>query len=320
MHQSLRIPIGRIQLILRRSTAFGGVALLALSAAVAGCGGGSATKASSGSSTSAGPNAIRVVAAENFYGDITHQLGGSHVSVTSIISDPNADPHEYESSTADAKAIAAAHVVIENGVGYDSFMDKLLAASPNSARVVINVGDLLGRTEGDNPHVWYNVDWMGRLADKITATLQRLQPANAAEFTRLNQQFKASMQPISSTIAAIKAKHNGEHLTQTEPVFGYMGEALGLRIDDGDFQHAIEEGTDPPPQAVAQIDVEINRHQVKALLYNSQTVSPITDKVKALAKQQHLPVIGVSETEPAGKDYEQWMQSQLDTLQNALGG
>ena len=292
--------------------------LLCLAAVFAACSNTNArgTGANTGAASSAG--AVNVVAAENFYGDLTRQLGGSHVNVTSIISDPNADPHEYESSTSDAKAVANARLVIENGLGYDSFMDKLLAASPNSNRITINAGDLLGKREGDNPHVWYNIDWMEQLAGKITATLQQFEPANQAEFAAKNQQFKASLQPIRGVIAAIKGTYAGAHLTQTEPVFGYMGEALGLRIDDGAFQHAVEEGTDPSPQAVAQIDAEITQRQVKAVLFNSQTASPVTDAIKALARKQHVPVIGVSETEPKGLTYQQWMLSQLEAVQKAL--
>lgn len=275
---------------------------------------------SSGGGASGQPNAIKVVAAENFYGDIAGQLGGSHVSVVSIISDPNVDPHEYESSTSDAKAIADASLVIENGVGYDSFVDKLLDASSNGGRVVINAGDLVGKKAGDNPHIWYDLDWIQQVADDMTAKLTQLDASNRAEYNSRNEQFKASLTPIRDKLSAMKGRYAGARLTQTEDVFGYMGQAIGLKIDYGDFQRAVEAGTDPPPQALAEIDAEISQHQVKAVLYNNQTVSPITDTVKDAAKQSGVPVVGVSETQPASQTYQQWMTSQLDALDKALGG
>jgi zinc/manganese transport system substrate-binding protein len=261
---------------------------------------------------------VNVVAVENFYGDIAQQLGGSSVNVTSIINDPNTDPHEYESSTANAKAVANAKLVIENGAGYDSFVDKLLAASPNNGRKLINAADVLGRKEGDNPHVWYDVSGMAQVADQITQAYQQLDPANKDAYAARNARFKASLQPLQDRISSMKTKYGGAHLTQTEPVFGYMGDALGLMLDDGEFQHAIEEGTDPSPQAVAAINQEITSHEVKALLYNSQTTTPTTTNVKNLAKQSNVPIVGVSETEPPNQTYQSWMLSQLSALDQAL--
>jgi zinc/manganese transport system substrate-binding protein len=292
----------------------GALLILALAGLVAGCRSESGT---AGGSTQA---AVNVVAAENFYGDIVQQLGGPAVKVTSIISDPNADPHEYESSSDNAKAVAAAQLVIENGVGYDSFMDKLLSASPNKHRTVINAGDLLGKKEGDNPHVWYDVSGIEQIADKVTQSLQALDPAASDDFAMRNQRFKDSLQPLLDRMSAVKSKYGGAHLTQTEPVFGYMGDALGLQVDDGEFQHAIEEGTDPSPQAVAMINQELTSHSVKALLYNSQTTSPVTTKVKMTATQSGVPIVGVSELEPPKMTYQSWMLSQVDALQKALGG
>jgi zinc/manganese transport system substrate-binding protein len=264
--------------------------------------------------------ALKIVAAENFYGDIAKQIGGPAVEVTSIISDPNTDPHEYETSTENAKAVADARLVIENGAGYDSFMDKLLAASPNNGRRVINAASLLGKKEGDNPHVWYDISGMIQVADQITQALQTLDPANSDAYAGRNADFKRSLQPIQDRMSAIKAAYAGTHLTQTEPVFGYMGDALGLVIDDGEFQHAIEEGTDPSPQAVARINQEISSRAVRALLYNSQTTNPVTANVKNLASQNNVPIVGVSETEPANQTYQSWMLSELSALEQALHG
>jgi zinc/manganese transport system substrate-binding protein len=300
-----------LQLILRRRNL--PALLLGFLLAIAGC---RNIVPGAGSSSSG----VRVVAAENFYGDIAKQLGGTAVNVTSIISDPNADPHEYESSSDNAKAISVARLVVVNGLGYDGFMEKLMNASPNKERTVINVGDLAGKKDGDNPHVWYDVSLIQNTADQITASLQEIDPAHREDYGQRNQRFKSSLQPLLDRMSAIKSKYSGTRLTQTEPVFGYMGEALGLSIDNGEFQHAIEEGNDPSPQSVAQINQSITSHAVKALLYNSQTTSPVTTKVKDLAKQNGVPIVGVSETEPANQTYQTWMLSQLSELQKALGG
>jgi zinc/manganese transport system substrate-binding protein len=283
-----------------------------LTAVLAACG--------SGSGAAPADARVNVVAAENFYGDMAQQLGGPAVRVTSIIADPNTDPHEYESSSADAKAISAANLVIENGVGYDGFMAKLLSASPNKQRLVVNAGDLLGKKEGDNPHIWYDVAGMELVSDRITQDLQQLDPPASADFASRNRRFKASLQPLLDRMSAIKTRYAGTHLTQTEPVFGYMGEALGLQIDDGEFQHAVEEGTDPSPQAVTTMQQELATHAVKALLYNSQTASPVTTRIKSLAAQNNIPVVGVSEMEPARMTYQAWMLSEVSALEKALGG
>jgi zinc/manganese transport system substrate-binding protein len=263
---------------------------------------------------------IGVVAAENFWGDIASQLGGGHVSVTSIITDPSADPHEYESSVADATAIANAQLVILNGVGYDSFMQKLLSASPNSNRTVITVGPLVGKQEGDNPHLWYNLNFVAQAADTFTATLQTLDPADVSDYAAANAQFKASLQPILNKEATIAASYAGTHVAETERVAGYAIDAMGLIVDEGDFQHSIEEGNDPSPQSVQQLSDAITNRDVKVLFYNTQTVTPITDNIKALAQQSGVPIVGVSETEPPGDTYQQWQMSQLTALQQALGG
>ncbi|HTE83483.1 MAG TPA: zinc ABC transporter substrate-binding protein [Dehalococcoidia bacterium] len=264
---------------------------------------------------------VNVVAGENFYGDLVTQLGAGHVSVTSILSDPSADPHEYESSAADAKAIAAAQLLIENGVGYDAFMDKLMSASPSGSRVVVNVGSLLGKSEGDNPHLWYNVDWMSQLADTITSNLKQIDNSNSSDYDSANAKFKGSLQLLRDTMATIKAQYGGSRVAQTEPVAGYMLTAIGISADNGDFQHSIEEGTDPSPQAVAGIQAQIKNKQVAALIYNSQTVSSVTQDLQNLAKSAGVPVVPVTETLPPGESsYQQWMVDQLNKLAQALAG
>ena len=277
-----------------------------------------AGQAVSMSTTKSGP--ISIVAAENFYGDIATQIGGNRVTVVSILKDPNVDPHEYESSVDDAKAIGNAQIVIKNGVGYDAFIDKLLAASPRPNRIVIDVSQLTGHKDGDNPHLWYDPSTMPKVAQELTQTLSRLDPADSAYFAGRLQSFNASEKTVDDQVAAMKTRYHGVKVLPTEPVFNYMAEALGLDVVDkeGDFQRAVEAGNDPPAQAVAAFRQQITSHTIKALIYNSQAVTPMTTQMQDLARQSHVPIVAVSETEPAGVTYQQWMLNQLKTLQQAL--
>ncbi len=263
---------------------------------------------------------VVVVAAENFYGDIVGQLGGDHVAVTSIISDPNVDPHEYETNAKDAAAVANARLVIQNGLGYDAFLDRLMKASPSSRRKLIVVAELTGHKKGDNVHLWYDPPTIPKLAQAILDALVQIDPANTASYRNWYRAFQASLPPVTQTIAALKAQHAGTPVGATEPVFGYMAQAVGLNvITPMEFQKAIEEGEDPPAAAIAQMEDQLKKHQVKLLIYNVQTVSPITTRVQQLAKQAGVPVVPVSETLPAGKSFQQWVLSQLEQIRQALG-
>jgi zinc/manganese transport system substrate-binding protein len=263
---------------------------------------------------------IIVVAAENFYGDIVGQIGGDHVAVTNVITDPNVDPHEYETNARDAAAVANAILVIQNGLGYDAFMDKLLAASPNSKRKLILVSELTGHKKGDNVHIWYDPPTIPKLAQAILEVLVQADPANATSYRNWYRAFQASLPPLTQAIAGLKAQSAGTAVAATEPVFGYMAPAVGLNVvTPMEFQKAIEEGEDPPAAAIAQMEDQLKKHQVKLLIYNVQTVSPITTRVQQLAKQLGVPVVPVSETLPAGKSFQQWMLSQLEQIRQALG-
>ena len=273
------------------------------------------------SGAAAAPSRVAVVAAENFYGDLVGQIGGDHVAVTSIIVDPTVDPHEYEVSAKDGAAVANARLVIQNGLGYDSFMTRLLKASPSRDRKSIVVGSLMGRKDGDNPHVWYDPATMPRLAQVVAETLVGLDPANAASYRSWLGAFTASMKRLNDEVARLRARYAGTPVGATEPVFGYMSDALGLRVlTPRAFQKAVEEGEEPPAAAVAQMEDQLRTHRVRVLLYNLQTVTPITTKVRQRAKQLGIPVVGVTETEPPGKTYQQWMLGQLAQLDAALGG
>lgn len=269
----------------------------------------------------AAPAAIPIVAAENFYADVIGQIAGDHAVLTSIISDPNADPHEYETSSRDVAAIARARFVVVSGIGYDDFMTKLLRASPNPAREVLVVSKLVGRKNGDNQHIWYDPATMLIFARTVTDTLVRLDAANARSYREWFALFETSYRQFTDRVASLRAEIAGTPIAVTEPVFNYMADALGLKVVTPEaFQKAIEDGEDPSFRAMATMEDQLRTHQAKVLMYNTQTVTPITEKVKRDAKGFGLPVVGVSETLPPGMNYQRWMISQLDELERALAG
>lgn len=274
--------------------------------------------ASSGSDTKIG-----VVAGENFWGDIAQQIGGDHVTVTSIIKDPDADPHEYESDAVDAAALATAKLVIENGLGYDDFMSKLLEASPNSGRAVISVQQVLHITgSSPNPHLWYDTARMPEVADAIQQALSTADPANATTYAANAQAFDDSLKPIEETIATIKSKYAGTKIAYTERVPGYLTEAAGLTLGTPKaFTEAVEQGEDPSPAANAAFESAIRNRTVKVLLYNGQVTDSETANIKKLATDAGVPVVGVTETIPAtDEDYQSWQLRQTKEILTALGG
>jgi len=263
---------------------------------------------------------LNVVAAENFWGDIAGQLGGNHVHVTSIITDPSADPHLYESNAQNAAAVSNADVVIVNGVGYDDFMSKLLGAS-KSNRDVLTAADILGVTDdGANPHLWYNIPRVAEVASKITASYETKDPDHKSDYEKNLATFKQSLDPLLKTIAQIKQQYADAPVAYTEPVPGYLLAAAGLSVKTPEgFAKSIEDGDDPSPADSQTMEDLMTTKAVKVLLYNSQATSPVTEHVKDLAKQAGVPVIGVSETlPPSEKNYQAWQQNQLDQLLKAL--
>jgi len=261
----------------------------------------------------------RVVAAENFYGNIASQLGGESVIVTSLLSDPNVDPHEYESSVAGAKAVARADLVIENSGGYDDWMDKLLGASPNPRRIVLKAFDLAVHRLPDNEHVWYDPANVGALADKIVLALKTLDPAQSSAYERRLRSFQAELLKVSDKMATLRARFVGVPAALTETLFLYQADLLGLRIlTPFEFQKAVAEGEDPPASLAVVAENQIKARQVRVLVFNLQTVTPETDKLRTLAASQNIPVVGVTETMPRTETYQTWMLRQLDSLQSAL--
>ena len=283
-----------------------------LSALLAACG---APPAGAGSGKT-----LQVIAGENFWGSIAAQLGGSRVSVTSIVTNPNTDPHEYESSATDARAFATADYVILNGAGYDDWGQKLLSANPSQSRKVLTIADVLHKKAGDNPHFWYNPDWVDKVADTITSDYRALDPAEAGYFTKQREALTSALQPYRDSIARVRSTSNGIPVGSTESIFVYLAQALGLNlVSPPEFMQAISEATDPPAQTVAEFQRQISQRQIKVLVYNTQTSTPITENLKQLATRNGIPVVGISETvEPATASFQDWQSKQLNSLLAAL--
>ena len=264
---------------------------------------------------------ISVVAAENFYGDIVQQLGAGHVSVVSILSDPNIDPHEYESSVQNGIAVSQAQLVIQNGDDYDTWMDKLLSASPNPNRIDLVAAGIADHKLTDNPHFWYGIDNIQTIAGAITAALVKIDPADKAAFEAALTTFKQSLIPIQQKISELKSKYAGTPVGLTETIFLYQTGPIGLNVlTPFEYEKAIAEGNDPPADTVVTANNQINQHLVKVLIYNVQTVTPLTTNLQNAAKLNNIPIVPVSETMPQGKTYQAWMLDQLNALQKALGG
>ena len=278
--------------------------------------GGSSTTTPGGSSS---PTAISVVAAENFYGDITRQLGGSHVSVTSILSDPNVDPHVYESNVQTAETVSKAQLVIENGLGYDTWMDRLLAASPKPGRIVLAAGNIANHKLTDNAHIWYGFDNVTTIAQAITGALKKLDSNDASTFDSNLATFNQSLMPLEQKVSAINSKYAGTPVALTETIYLYQSTPEGLDVlTPFEFEKAIAEGNEPPADTVTITNDQITRKQVKVLIYNVQTITPITTNLQNEARSLNIPIVPVSETMPPAKTYQTWMMDQLNTLEQAL--
>ncbi len=281
---------------------------------------------SSGSKTATGGTAvggtrIEVVAAENFWGSIASQLGGVHAQVTSIITNPNTDPHDYEPTAADGRTIAEAQYAIENGVGYDPWVPKLIAANQTPGQKVLNVGDLMGLKDGDNPHRWYFPDNVERVIEQITADYKRLDPADAAYFDRQQQQFETTgLATYHQLIADIKAKYAGTPVGASESIFQGIAQATGLNlVTPYSYLKAISEGTDPTAADKSAVDAQINDNQIKVWVFNSQNSTPDIQALTAEANGHHIPVTTITETlSPAAATFQAWQSAQLQNLEKAL--
>jgi len=270
--------------------------------------------------TAARAEPVKIVAAENFYGDVAKQLGGANVSVSSILTNPDQDPHLFEASASTARSIADARIVIFNGADYDPWMVKLLSASPRSSREVVEVAALVDKKAGDNPHLWYDPNTMPALAKRLTALLATVDSDHRANYQQRLTRFERTLKPLNEKIAMLRQKYAGVPVTATEPVFGYMATAIGVNMRNEDFQLAIMNNSEPSPSQIAAFEKDLRTRTVKVLLYNNQASEETTKKMQAIAKDTGVPVVGISETEPPGTTFQEWMLSQLNALEAALGG
>ncbi|WP_031195142.1 MULTISPECIES: zinc ABC transporter substrate-binding protein [unclassified Mesorhizobium] len=261
---------------------------------------------------------LTIVAAENFYGDLARQIGGSNVTVTSILANPDDDPHLFETSPSTARTIADAKIVIYNGADYDPWMDKLLSASTAKDRTTIVAADLIGKKSGDNPHLWYDPATLPAIAKALSADLAKRDPANAVYYEANLKAFQTSLEAIDKEITDVKNTYAGTEVTATEPVFGYMAEALGLKMLNYDFQVALMNDAEPSATQVAAFENSLKDGSAKILFYNSQVTDEATTRLLDIAKQNKVTVIGVTETEPAGQTIQTWLGGQIDAVQKAL--
>jgi zinc/manganese transport system substrate-binding protein len=263
---------------------------------------------------------VKVVAAENFYGDVATQIGGANVAVTSILSSPDQDPHLFEASAQTAKDLAAAKIVIVNGVDYDPWMEKLLKANAAPGRREVVVASLAGRKAGDNPHLWYEPAYVKAAAKALVGDLAAVDPEHKADYEKGGAQFLESLKPLDAKIAEMRKKYAGQPVTASEPVFGYQAGLIGLKVHNEKFALAVMNNAEPTASEVAGFENDLKGRKVKAMLYNAQASEPAVQRLVEMAKDNAIPVVGVSETEPPGSTYQQWMLGQLDALDAALGG
>jgi len=251
-----------------------------------------------------------IVAAENFYGGVAQEIAGNSATVTSILSNPNQDPHEFSTDAATAMDVANADIVIYNGLGYDDWMNNLLGVQGKPGRIVIRVADLIGATNGANPHIWYDPRTMPALAARLAEIFK--QPKNLAA-------FQQQMAAVTAKIAKIKSAYGGTVVTATEPVFGYMASALGFKMENYQFQLAVMNDTEISFQQAADFEKSLHDKSMKILFYNSQVTDPVTQRERESAKKIGVAVIGVTETQPPdAKNYADWMLAELNQVETAL--
>jgi len=284
-----------------------------------------ATACSAGPGPAATADSAKVIAAvgaENEYANVISQIGGRYVQVTAVQSNPNTDPHTFEASPSVASAIDGAQLVVQNGVGYDSYMNKIEDATPNPARKVIDVQNLLGLPDSTpNPHLWYKPSTMPAVAKALATDLSALQPAHAAYFSARQRAFDRSLQPWYRAIAQFRADFGGTPVATTEPVGDYMLQAAGTRnLTPFSFQADIMNGVDPAPQDVALQDSFFSAHKVRVLVYNQQVTDSLTQSFLSAARRYGIPVVGVYETMPAHYDYQSWMLAEVQALRRAVTG
>lgn len=280
-----------------------------------------ATTAPSGSAPAGQSTKIAVVAAENFWGSIAAQLGGEHVAVRSIVASPDADPHDYEPTPADGRALATAQYVLDNGAGYDPWVTKLISANPVPARLVLTVGDLVGVKKGGNPHRWYSPDDVHQVIERIAADYKRIDPADAGYFDQQKQDYETrGLARYNQLIAEIKSKYSGTPIGASESIVTPLAKDLGLKMATPEsFLEAVSEGTDPTAADKITVDQQIKTKQIKVFVFNSQNSTPDVAALVTAAKDQGIPVATVTETlVPATASFQAWQVVQLEGIEQAL--
>jgi zinc/manganese transport system substrate-binding protein len=270
---------------------------------------------------STGAAMVAVVAAENFWGSIAAQLGGEHVTVRSIIANPDADPHDYEPTAADGRDVARAQYVIANGAGYDPWAAKLIDANPAPARTVLTVGELVGVKEGGNPHRWYSPDDVHRVIEQITTDYKRIDPAHATYFDQQKQAYETQgLARYNQLIAAIKSRYGGTSIGGSESIVALLAESLGLKMATPEsFLDAVSEGADPTATDKIAVDQQIKTKQIKIFVFNSQNSTPDVAALVTEAKLRGIPVVSITETlVPATASFQDWQVDQLEGIQGAL--
>jgi zinc/manganese transport system substrate-binding protein len=290
------------------------VLLVLATVLIAGCG-------SAEPSGRAASGKLVVVAAENFWGSIAAQLGGEKVAVHSIVTNPSTDPHSYEPTAGDARTMAGGQLAIVNGIGYDEWASHLLAADASSGRTVLDVGNLLGLKQGENPHQWYSPTHVRAVIDQLVADYDKLRPADASYFAQQKQTFQTSgLARYDELIQHIRARYAGVPVGYSESIFQPLGEALGLKLlTPYSFAKAVAEGTEVTAQDRQTVDRQASGREIKVWVFNSQNVTPDVQRVNELARAAHIPIAPVTETlSPAGDSFEQWQVAELEGLQRAL--
>jgi zinc/manganese transport system substrate-binding protein len=266
-------------------------------------------------------NGVQVVAAENFWGSIAAQLGGDRVHVTSVITSPATDPHNYEPTAADARAMAGAQLAIVNGIGYDPWAGKLIAANPVDGRVVLTVGDLVGIKPGGNPHRWYSPADVQKVIDQLVRDYTKLDPKDAGYFQQQRARFETrGLGRYKRLIGTIKRTYHGVSVGASESIFAPLAQALGLKLlTPASFLKAVSEGTEPTAADKTTIDRQLASRQIKVWVFNSQNSTPDVQRITDAARKQGIPVTTITETPtPAAVSFQDWQSRQLEALAAAL--
>lgn len=259
---------------------------------------------------------IRIVAAESVYADVARQIAGPGAAVSAILTNPDQDPHLFEPTASAARAVASARIVVLNGAGYDPWMRRLIDAQPNAARIVVDIARLVHAKPGANPHLWYDPATVPAFARALAEDLAHLDPGGGA--AAREQAFVHSLAPLHARIADMRQRWGGTEIAATEPVFGDMASAIGLKMLDSRFQLAVMNGTEPAASDIAALEQDLRIHRARVLIVNSQATDPAVKRLRRIAITAGIPIVAVSETKPPGQSYQAWMLTQLDALDAAL--